>query len=51
MLGKIHQPIGHGEVVDVVKRTIALERGAILAVRVDHYDMAFGGHVANLVQD
>jgi hypothetical protein len=51
MLFEVHQPIGHGEVVDVEQLAMALERGRIFAVRVDHDDMPFRAHVADLVHD
>src|SRR3546814_1552281 len=51
MLLEVHQPIGHGEVVDVEQLAMALERGRIFAVRVDHDDVPLGRHVADAVHD
>ena len=51
MLFEVHQPIRHCEIVDVEQFAMALERGAIFAVRIDHHDMAFRAHVADAVHD
>src|SRR3546814_2068680 len=51
MLLEVHQPIGHGEIVDVEQRPAALEGGRIFAVRVDHHDMTLRREFADPVQD
>src|SRR3546814_18676318 len=51
MVLEIHQPIGHGEIVDVEQRTLALEGRRIFAVRVDHHDMTLRRDLADLVED
>src|SRR3546814_7558223 len=51
MFLEIHQPIRHGEIVDVEQRTRALEGRRIFAVRVDHHDMTLRRELADLVED
>ena len=51
MFLEVHQPIGHGKVVDVEQRADALERRRIFAVRIDHHDMTLRRQFADLVQD
>src|SRR3546814_2664680 len=51
MFLEIHQPIGHGEIVDVEQRPGALEGGRIFAVRVDHHDMSLRRELADSMQD
>src|SRR3546814_3136475 len=51
MFLEIHQPIRHGEIVDVEQRAGALEGRRIFAVRVDHHDMTLRRELADLVED
>jgi hypothetical protein len=51
MLFEVHQPIRHCQIVDVEQFAIALEGRRIFAVRIDHHDMAFRGHLADAVHD
>jgi hypothetical protein len=51
MLGEVHQPIGHLQVVDVEDRPVRSEGSGIFTMRVDHDHMALRGHFADLVQD
>ena len=51
MFLEVHQPIRHLQVRHVVDRAVALERGGIFAVRIDHHDMALRAELADLVED
>jgi hypothetical protein len=51
MLFEVHQPIRHGQIVDVEQLAMTLERRRIFAVRIDHDDVPFRAHVADLVHD
>ncbi len=45
------QPIGQRQIFDVEQLSIALERGRIFAVRIDHHDMALRRQLADAVED
>ena len=51
MLLEVHQPIRHLQIDDVEDRAVALERGRIFAVRIDHHDMALRRELADAVED
>jgi hypothetical protein len=51
MFLEVHQPVGHGEVVDVEQLARALERGRIFTVRIDHDDMTFRRQIADAMHD
>ena len=51
MFGKVHHPIGHGQIVHVEQRAILFERRTIFAMGVNHDDMAVRGDIAHLMHD